>query len=402
MPRSRDDSHSTISFNQQSAGDISAPDSMALLSEKLSTIASASDDAAEAQHSSTSSTTSNHSRWWESKSLAHKPTDSAYGWTVVASGCFMMMFSMGCVNSYGSYQTYYYLHQFPHEATSTLSWIGTLQFAIMNLFGIPAGILCERFDSRLVTFLGGLIMGLALVAASFCDSAVWKLMLTQGLVFAVGASLVFIPAVSIPAQWFTKRRALAVGIVVAGSGVGGLWLTPATDRMITGLGTAWALRITGIIVFAVNSVASLFMRNRLRVQAREKIVDFSIFRDHRFLFIFAGGICGTTAYFTPLFSLPSFAIQVSGKSHDFATNLITIINAASTIAASLGNINTLSLCTCIASLSVLVLWLPFQSGGALVACAIVYGLFCGGFIGLVPMVMAELWGVQRIATIIGL
>ncbi|KAJ2448085.1 hypothetical protein GGF42_005238 [Coemansia sp. RSA 2424] len=410
MSRSIDASRSTISFNQQSAGDISEPDSTALLSEKLSTIASASDDAAEEQHSSTSSTTSNHSRWWESKSLAHKPTDSAYGWIVVASGCFMMMFSMGCVNSYGSYQTYYHLHQFPHEATSTLSWIGTLQFAIMNLFGIPAGILCERFDSRLVTFLGGLIMGLALVAASFCDSAVWKLMLTQGLVFAVGASLVFIPAVSIPAQWFTKRRALAVGIVVAGSGVGGLWLTPATDRMITGLGTAWALRITGIIVFAVNSVASLFMRNRLRVQAREKIVDFSIFRDHRFLFIFAGGICGTTAYFTPLFSLPSFAIQVSGKSHDFATNLITIINAASTvgriatgqIAASLGNINTLSLCTCIASLSVLVLWLPFQSGGTLVACAIVYGLFCGGFIGLVPVVMAELWGVQRIATIIGL
>ncbi|KAJ2582689.1 hypothetical protein GGH95_001397, partial [Coemansia sp. RSA 1836] len=101
---------------------------------------------------------------------------------------------------------------------------------------------------------------------------------------------------------------------------------------------------------------------------------------------------------------------VSGKSHDFAANLITIINAASTvgriatgqIAASLGNINTLSLCTCIASLSVLVLWLPFQSGGTLVACAIVYGLFCGGFIGLVPVVMAELWGVQRIATIIGL
>ncbi|KAJ2488376.1 hypothetical protein IWW37_004876 [Coemansia sp. RSA 2050] len=215
---------------------------------------------------------------------------------------------------------------------------------------------------------------------------------------------------SMPAQWFTKRRALAVGFVVAGSGVGGLWLTPATDHMISALGTAWALRITGIIVFAVNSVASLFMRNRLVVQRREKIVDLSVLRDPRFLFIFGGGICGTTAYFTPLFLLPSFAIQVSGKSDGFGTNLITIINAASTIgrigtgqvAKSLGNINTLSLCTFLASLSILALWLPFDAGGTLVACAVVYGLFCGGFIGLVPVVMAELWGIQRIATIIGL
>ncbi|KAJ2005381.1 hypothetical protein GGI04_002269, partial [Coemansia thaxteri] len=349
-------------------------------------------------------------KWWASKSMEHKPISGNYGWAVVASGCFMLMFSMGCVNSYGSYQTYYHLNQFPHEPMSSLSWIGTLQFAVMNFFGIPAGILCERLDSRLVTFTGGLIMGIALVIASFCDTEVWKLMITQGFMFAVGASLVFIPATSFPAQWFTTRRALAVGIVVSGSGIGGLWLTPATDHMISSLGTAWSLRITGIIVFAVNSIASLFMRNRLKVQSRAKIVDLSVFRDIRFLFIFGGGICGTTAYFTPLFCLPTFAIQVAGKSTDFGTNLITIINAASTvgrvatgqIAASLGNINTLSFCTFIASLSILVLWLPFHAGGTLVACAIVYGLFCGGFIGLLPVVMSELWGVQRIATIIGL
>ncbi|KAJ1641634.1 hypothetical protein LPJ64_006412, partial [Coemansia asiatica] len=320
------------------------------------------------------------------------------------------MFSMGCVNSYGSYQTQYHIDQFVNEDMSTLSWIGTLQFAVMNLFGIPSGILCERFDSRLVTFVGGVIMGVALIIASFCDDAVWKLMITQGIMFAIGASLVFIPATSIPSQWFTSKRALAVGIVVAGSGIGGLWLTPATDSMIENLGTGWSLRITGIIVVAVNSVASLFMRNRLKVTGHDKIVDFSIFRDIRFLFIFGGGICGTTAYFTPLFSLPSFAIQITGKSKSFSTNLITIINAASTVgrvatgqvAPFLGNINTLSVCTLIASLSILVLWLPFHATGTLIACAIVYGLFCGGFIGLLPVVMAELWGVHRIATIIGL
>ncbi|KAI8320513.1 MFS general substrate transporter [Martensiomyces pterosporus] len=349
-------------------------------------------------------------RWWESKSLEDQPVDSARGWIVAIAGSFMLMFSMGCVNSYGSYQTYYHMNQFPKEPMSTLSWIGTLQFAVMNFVGIPAGILCERMDSRLVTFSGGLIMGIALIIASFCDSAVWKLLVTQGIVFSIGASLVFIPATSIPSQWFVKYRALAIGVVVAGSGIGGLWLTPATDHMISSLGTAWALRITGIVIIAVNSVASLFMRNRLKVRGRDKIVDFSVFRDIRFLFIFAGGICGTTAYFTPFFSMPSFAIQIVGKNNSFGTNLVTIINAASTlgriitgqVAMQFGNINTLATCTLVASLSILILWLPFHTTGTLVACAIIYGLFCGGFISLLPVILAELWGVSRIATIIGL
>ncbi|KAJ2821521.1 hypothetical protein GGI24_004193, partial [Coemansia furcata] len=290
-------------------------------------------------------------KWWASKSLEHMPVDSPYAWTGVASGFIMMMFSMGCVNSYGSYQTYYHLHQFPHEPTSTLTWIGTLQSAILDLVSIPSGILCERFDSRLVTFVGGLIMAAALVVASFCDTAVWKLIITQGVVFGVGASLTYVPAVSIPAQWFVKYRALAVGIVLAGSSVGGLWLTPVTDYMITQLGTAWSLRITGIIIFAINSAASLFLRNRLVVKSREKIVDFSVLRDPRFFLVLGGGTCGATAYFTPLFLLPSFAIQVSEKSNDFGTNLVTIFNAASVVgrvamgqaAASFGSINTLSL-----------------------------------------------------------
>ncbi|KAJ2827723.1 hypothetical protein IWW50_001745, partial [Coemansia erecta] len=349
-------------------------------------------------------------RWWENKSLEEKPVDGPYGWLVVASGCIMLMFSMGCVNSYGTYQTYYHAVQFPDEPVSTLSWIGTLQFAAMNFFGIPAGILCERLDTRLVTFVGGVIMAVSLIIASFCDDAVWKLIITQGIVFAIGASLVFIPSTSIPSQWFTERRALAVGIVVAGSGIGGLWLTPATRAMIDHLGTAWSLRITGIIIFVANTVACLFMRNRLKVQSRDKVVDFGIFRDIRFIFVFIGAICATTGYFTPLFSMPSFAAQIAHKSDSFGINLLTIINAASTlgrigtgeVARFFGNINTLVVCTLVSALSILVLWLPFHAGGTLIASAIVYGLFCGGFIGLVPVIMAKLWGVQRISTIIGL
>ena len=79
----------------------------------------------------------------------------------------MQMFSMGMTNAFGEYQEYYLLHLFKNEATSNIAWIGTLQFACMNIFGILVGILCERIDTRLVAFIGGLIMAIALIAASF-------------------------------------------------------------------------------------------------------------------------------------------------------------------------------------------------------------------------------------------
>ncbi|KAJ2776478.1 hypothetical protein H4R18_005647 [Coemansia javaensis] len=348
-------------------------------------------------------------RWWENKPL-EKPLDGFYGWMVVLSGFFMLMFSMGCTNSYGEYQTYYHLHLFPSEKMSTLSWIGTLQFAMANLAAPLAGILCERLETRLVAFSGGLVMGLSLVIASFCVDTPWKLIVTQGIVFGLGAALVFIPSVSIPSQWFNKHRPLAVGVAVSGSGIGGLWLTPATRAMIDNLGPGWALRITGIMLFAANTAVAPLMRNRIKVQSRTKVLDLSILREARFIFISVGSFCALAAYFTPLFSLPSFAVQVAGKSSSFGTNLLTIFNAASTvgriatgqIAGSMGNINVLVVCTVLSSLSILVLWLPFQTGGTLIACAIVYGLVCGGVISLIPVIMANVWGVERISTTIGI
>ncbi|KAJ2558056.1 hypothetical protein EV175_000981 [Coemansia sp. RSA 1933] len=349
-------------------------------------------------------------RWWENKPMEDKPVDGPYGWAVVASSFLMLNFCMGCVNAYGSYQSYYHQNQFPDAPMSTLAWIGTLQFGVMNIFGILSGILCERFDTRIVTFIGGLIMGVSLIIASFCDSAPWKLIITQGIMFSIGASLTFIPSMSMPSQWFVKYRPLAVGIALSGSGIGGLWLAPATRAMIEHLGTGWALRITGIIAFVCVSVASLFMRNRTGVQAREKILDFAIFRDLRFNFLFAGTVCATAGYFTPLFDIPGFSKQVIGKSASFSNNLLTIVNAASTLgrlAAGqmtkfLGLINTLSLCTLGAAVSVLVFWLPFHSTGTIVVCVILFGFSCGGLISLLPLVMANTWGVERISTIIGL
>jgi nitrate/nitrite transporter NarK len=61
-------------------------------------------------------------------------------------------------------------------------------------------------------------------------------MLAQGMLFGIGSALVFFPAITIPGQWFSKHRALAMGIVGSSSGLGGTIWPIAIDRMIRQIG----------------------------------------------------------------------------------------------------------------------------------------------------------------------
>ncbi|KAJ2772577.1 hypothetical protein IWQ57_001701, partial [Coemansia nantahalensis] len=150
------------------------------------------------------------------------PPDSARGWLVVLGSFLVLMIGVGSVNSFGVYMQEYQLNAFPTTSTSMISWIGCLQVASLNLFGIAAGVLVERFDPRAVIALGSVISGGALLAASACETPL-GLLLTHGLLFGVGISFMLTPAISLSAQWMVRYRALATGIAVAGGSMGGMW-----------------------------------------------------------------------------------------------------------------------------------------------------------------------------------
>lgn len=73
----------------------------------------------------------------------------------------------------------------------------------------------------------------------------WQLYLTQGMLFGIGAAFCFAPSVTLPSQWFYKRRGLATGIAVSGSGIGGVVLSPLTQHLIATMGYRNALRVLG-------------------------------------------------------------------------------------------------------------------------------------------------------------
>jgi MFS family permease len=139
-----------------------------------------------------------------------------------------------------------YLEIFPASTPGSIALIGTLGSSSTYFAGFISGASADRFGYRTTALIGTGVMALALLLASFANH-VWQLYLTQGVLFGIGASLVYYPAIGAPSHWFDAKRGLALGLAVSGTGLGGLALAPATQALVDSIGVKWALRVLAIV-----------------------------------------------------------------------------------------------------------------------------------------------------------
>ena len=71
---------------------------------------------------------------------------------------------------------------------------------------------------------GLVLMTISLLASSFSQS-VWHLVLTQGVLYAIGGSLLYNPVLLLLDEWFVRRKGMAFGIMWVG-----LHNAPKTNR----------------------------------------------------------------------------------------------------------------------------------------------------------------------------
>lgn len=89
----------------------------------------------------------------------------------------------------------------------------------MYLFAPISLHILERWPSirRVSSFVGLFIATGALVASSY-STQVWHLIITQGVLYAIGGSLLYSPTMFYLDEWFVKKKGLAFGIMWAGVG----------------------------------------------------------------------------------------------------------------------------------------------------------------------------------------
>lgn len=74
---------------------------------------------------------------------------------------------------------------------------------------------------RLCSVLGLFTISLALITSSF-STRVWHLILTQGVLYALGGSMLYTPTIVFLDEWFITRKGFAFGVMWAGTGVSGV------------------------------------------------------------------------------------------------------------------------------------------------------------------------------------
>ena len=131
------------------------------------------------------------------------------------------------------------------------------------LFGGPfVGKVFDDYGPRYLLSIGGFLHVFGLMMTSI-SKKYYQFLLGQAICSAIGASMIFYPAFTCVSTWFLKKRGAALGLVAAGSSLGGVILPIMVVKLIPEVGFGWAMRICAFLILALMIFANLTVRSRI-------------------------------------------------------------------------------------------------------------------------------------------
>ncbi|KAJ0177490.1 hypothetical protein K1T71_007499 [Dendrolimus kikuchii] len=154
-----------------------------------------------------------------------RPPDGGWGWVVVFASFMVNLIADGITFSFGVF--YPHFLEYFGEGKGKTAWIAGIFMAMPLLSGPIASFLTDRYGCRRVTIFGSILAAIGFVISAFVEN-METLFLTFGIMAGFGLSLCYVAAVVIVAYYFDKKRSLATGISVCGSGIGTFIFAPLT------------------------------------------------------------------------------------------------------------------------------------------------------------------------------
>lgn len=133
--------------------------------------------------------------------------------------------------------------------------------------GPVVGLIFDNYGPRWLLVVGSFLHVFGLMMTSI-SKTYYQILLSQAVCSAIGASCVFYPAVIAPSTYFWAKRGQALGLVTAGSSLGGVIFPIMVTHLIPEVGFGWAMRICAFLILALLIVANLTITMRFPPKPR--------------------------------------------------------------------------------------------------------------------------------------
>jgi OFA family oxalate/formate antiporter-like MFS transporter len=136
--------------------------------------------------------------------------------------------------------------------------VATGAFAITMIF---AGRLQDKVGPRLIAALGGIVLGIGLVASSFAKSP-GLMLVTFGIVGGIGIGVGYSATTPPAIKWFPpSKKGLITGIVVSGVGLAAVYISPLTQFLLKAVGIQQSFIYLGVGAIVSVMLLAQLLRN---------------------------------------------------------------------------------------------------------------------------------------------
>jgi len=345
-----------------------------------------------------------------------------YGWVIVAVGSLAGAVTMGVVQSFSVFLPP--LQQDLGASRATLSLAFSVNMLVFGGASILTGALADRYGTRRVAASGGILFAFGMLLAAGSRD-VWQLILALGGVAGLGMGALQGPLQYLTARWFDRRKGLALGILLAGPGLGTMAVSPLAGALIRLQG--W--RAT-FVVLGLAAAAAILVSSPLLVESPEACglgpdgaaapipgqtpapapspwTNRTAVRTPAFWTLLGTWYCCCASHSGPLVHAAAHAMDV-GVGAPWAAGMLSAFGASSfagriglgVVADRIGGRRTL-----IGSLAVQTVLVATLGGlrgpWALMAAFLLFGLAYGGVFAQYPVILREYFGATRVGAVYG-
>jgi len=279
------------------------------------------------------------------------------------------------------------------------------------VFGFLAGWLVDRFGPRSLLIAGTLMAGLALIGLGSIATLPWFYFfyLLNALGYVCGGPL---PCQVLVSRWFVRARGKAMGFAYLGIGVGGACVPWVSRFLVERFGWHGALQALGLLIIVIAVPLALFVKDAAplaKAQSRVTSADVKrAFKTFSFALLIIGSMCSIAAVSGTQQSLKLFLSLDQHYTQSQAAQVLSLVLGFSIIgrlvmgwlADRFDKKYVMLLIYLLVASAIPLIFLARHPLTTSIAAAI-FGIGLGGDYMIIPLMAAEIFGVQILGRLMG-